>query len=112
MVKWSSLILFVCYLLCFCSKVFLCRFSDIHCCLYVVNVLFLRFLHARLRTATLRSDYEGQASLLNLILRNYLHYNLIEQADKLVSKSTFPESTSNNEWARFLYYLGNVFNYK
>ena len=54
----------------------------------------------------LRSDYHGQASLLNLLLRNYLHYNLIEQADKLVSKSTFPETASNNEWARFLYYLG------
>ncbi|KAL5011013.1 hypothetical protein ScPMuIL_013318 [Solemya velum] len=66
------------------------------------------FFHARLRTATLRSDYEGQATLLNLLLRNYLHFNLIEQADKLVSKSTFPELASNNEWARFLYYLGRI----
>ncbi|XP_071101623.1 26S proteasome non-ATPase regulatory subunit 3-like [Haliotis cracherodii] len=66
------------------------------------------FLHARLRTATLRSDYEGQASLINLLLRNYLHFNLYEQADKLVSKSTFPESASNNEWARYLYYLGRI----
>ena len=63
-------------------------------------------LHTRLQTSVLRSDYHGQASLLNLLLRNYLHYNLIEQADKLVSKSTFPDSASNNEWARFLYYLG------
>lgn len=66
------------------------------------------FLHARLRTATLRSDHEGQATLLNLLLRNYLHYNLFEQADKLVSKSTFPESASNNEWARYLFYLGRI----
>ena len=65
-----------------------------------------RFLHARLRTATLHSDHEGQATLVNLLLRNYLHYSLFEQADKLVSKSTFPESASNNEWARFLFYLG------
>ncbi|CAG5115490.1 unnamed protein product [Candidula unifasciata] len=65
-------------------------------------------LHARLRTATLHSDCEGQATLLNLLLRNYLHYNLYEQADKLVSKSAFPESASNNEWARFLYYLGRI----
>ena len=57
----------------------------------------------------LRSDFHGQASLLNLLLRNYLHYNLIEQADKLVSKSTFPDTASNNEWARFLYYLGKNF---
>lgn len=66
------------------------------------------FLHSRLRTCTLKSDYEGQASLLNLLLRNYLHYNLYDQADKLVSKSTFPESASNNEWARYLYYLGRI----
>ncbi|KAK6180867.1 hypothetical protein SNE40_008843 [Patella caerulea] len=66
------------------------------------------FLHARLRTATLRSDFEGQATLINLLLRNYLHYNLYEQADKLISKSTFPESSSNNEWARYLYYLGRI----
>ena len=65
-----------------------------------------RFLHARLRTATLRSDFEGQAVLLNLLLRNYLSSNLFEQADKLVSKSSFPDTATNNEWARFLYYLG------
>lgn len=50
------------------------------------------FLHARLSTSTLRSDFENQAMLLNLLLRNYL--NLFGQADKLVSKSTFPESAS------------------
>lgn len=66
------------------------------------------FLHARLRTATLRSDYEGQAVLLNLLLRNYLHSNLYDQAEKLVSKSSFPDTATNNEWARFLYYLGRI----
>ncbi|XP_013773672.2 26S proteasome non-ATPase regulatory subunit 3-like [Limulus polyphemus] len=66
------------------------------------------FLHSRLRTATLRNDYEGQAVLLNCLLRNYLHYNLYEQAAKLVSKSVFPDMASNNEWARFLYYLGCI----
>ena len=30
------------------------------------------------------------------------------QADKLVSKSVFPESGSNNEWSRYLYYLGRI----
>ncbi|CAF2644415.1 unnamed protein product [Rotaria sp. Silwood2] len=34
------------------------------------------FLHSRLRTATLRNDFEGTAVLINLLLRNYLHYNL------------------------------------
>lgn len=85
---------------------------------------------------------------MNLLLRNYLHYNLYDQvgmlafvdirifklggrakwtfysplyfvyemplpallfciqADKLVSKSTFPASANNNEMARHLYYLG------
>ncbi|KFW80978.1 26S proteasome non-ATPase regulatory subunit 3, partial [Manacus vitellinus] len=62
------------------------------------------FLHARLRTATLRHDADGQATLLNLLLRNYLHYNLYDQAEKLVSKSVFPEQANNNEWARYLYY--------
>nr|XP_006814940.1 PREDICTED: 26S proteasome non-ATPase regulatory subunit 3-like isoform X2 [Saccoglossus kowalevskii] len=66
------------------------------------------FLHARLRTATLRHNDEGTATLLNLLLRNYLHYNLYDQADKLVAKSTYPESASNNEWARFLYYMGRI----
>lgn len=65
-------------------------------------------LHARLRTSTLRSDFEGQAVLINCLLRNYLHYALYDQADKLVSKSVFPENASNNEWARFLYYLGRI----
>lgn len=66
------------------------------------------FFHSRLQTATLRNDYEGQAVLLNSLLRIYLHYNLYDQASKLVSKSTFPESASNNEWARFFYYMGRI----
>ncbi|GIX74345.1 26S proteasome non-ATPase regulatory subunit 3 [Caerostris extrusa] len=66
------------------------------------------FLHGRLRSAVLRNDYEGQAVLLNCLLRNYLHYNLYEQASKLASKSVFPEMASDNEWARFLYYLGRI----
>lgn len=64
------------------------------------------FLHTRLRTATLRHDADGQATLLNLLLRNYLQYNLYDQAEKLVSKSVFPELANNNEWARYLYYTG------
>ncbi|CAG9854367.1 unnamed protein product [Phyllotreta striolata] len=65
-------------------------------------------LHSRLRTATLRNDFEGQAVLINCLLRNYLHYSLYDQADKLVNKCVFPETASNNEWARFLYYLGRI----
>ena len=71
-------------------------------------------LHACLRTATLRNDFEGQAVLINCLLRNYLHYNLYNQADKLVLKSTFPEQASNNEWARYqvdIYYIYYQHNY-
>merc|ERR1711997_1386798 len=60
------------------------------------------------RTATLRNDFEGQAVLINCLLRNYLNYNLYNQADKLVLKSTFPEQASNSEWARYYYYLGRI----
>lgn len=66
------------------------------------------FFHAKLRTATLRHNTEGQATLLNLLLRNYLHYNLYDQADKLVTKSSFPDAASNSEWARYLYYTGII----
>lgn len=31
----------------------------------------------------------------------------LSQADKLVSKCTFPQTANNNEMARHLYYLGN-----
>ncbi len=90
--------------------------------------LDISFLHSRLRTCTLRKDFEGQAVLINCLLRNYLFYSLYDQvshyliflyrktcltkdffqADKLVSKSVFPESGSNNEWSRYLYYLGRI----
>ncbi|KAJ1977304.1 26S proteasome non-ATPase regulatory subunit [Dimargaris verticillata] len=65
-------------------------------------------LMAHLRTATLRHDDELQATLLNLILRNLLHYNLYDQAQKLVSKATFPESASNSQMARYMYYQGRI----
>jgi 26S proteasome regulatory subunit N3 len=60
------------------------------------------------RTAALRHHEESQSTLLNLLLRNYLHYNLYEQADKLVSKSTFSESAPSNQLARFLFYQGKI----
>lgn len=71
------------------------------------------FFHYRMqlsahRTATLRHDVETQATLLNLLLRNYFFHNLYDQADKLVSKSTFPEKAGNNQAARYAYYLGRI----
>ncbi|KAG6894520.1 26S proteasome non-ATPase regulatory subunit 3, partial [Termitomyces sp. T32_za158] len=60
------------------------------------------------RTASLRHDDETQASLINRLLRNYVHYNLYDQANNLVSKTTFPESASSPQFARYHYYLGRI----
>ncbi|KAI0792377.1 diphenol oxidase-A2 [Abortiporus biennis] len=66
------------------------------------------FFLAAHRTASLRHDDETQASLINRLLRSYLQYNLYEQADKLVSKTTFPSSAANSQHARYHYYLGRI----
>ncbi|KAF8843816.1 diphenol oxidase-A2 [Paxillus ammoniavirescens] len=65
------------------------------------------FLAAQ-RTASLRHDDDTQASLINRLLRSYLHYNLYDQADKLVSKTTFPVSAGNPQFARYHYFLGRI----
>ncbi|OBZ67607.1 putative 26S proteasome regulatory subunit rpn3 [Grifola frondosa] len=65
------------------------------------------FLAAQ-RTASLRHDDETQASLINRLLRSYLHYSLYDQADKLVSKTSFPTSAGNPQFARYHYYLGRI----
>ncbi|KAJ7126110.1 diphenol oxidase-A2 [Mycena epipterygia] len=65
------------------------------------------FLAAQ-RTASLRHDDETQASLINRLLRSYLQYSLYDQADKLVSKTTFPASAGNPQFARYHYYLGRI----
>jgi len=65
-------------------------------------------LLAAYRTACLRHDQMGQATLLNLLLRNYLAYNLYDQALKLVSKTSFPESRPNMQYARYLFYIGQI----
>lgn len=65
-------------------------------------------LLAAYRTACLRHDAMGQATLLNLLLRNYLHYNLYEQALKFVQKTNFPESRPNAQYARYLLYIGQI----
>jgi 26S proteasome regulatory subunit N3 len=65
-------------------------------------------LLALYRTSCVRRDEMGQAVLLNLLLRNYLHYNLIEQAQTLSLRAAFPENASNNQFCRYLYYMGRV----
>lgn len=60
------------------------------------------------RTAALRHDDDTQASLINRLLRSYLAYSLYDQADKLVSKTTFPVSAGNPQYTRYHYYLGRI----
>uniref|UniRef100_A0A2N9IWK6 PCI domain-containing protein n=1 Tax=Fagus sylvatica TaxID=28930 RepID=A0A2N9IWK6_FAGSY len=60
------------------------------------------------RIATLRRDELGQETLLNLLLRNYLHYNLYDQAEKLRSKAPRFEAHSNQQFCRYLFYLGKI----
>ncbi|CAA0827722.1 26S proteasome non-ATPase regulatory subunit 3 homolog A [Striga hermonthica] len=71
------------------------------------------------RTATLRHDELGQETLLNLLLRNYLHYNLYDQAEKLRAKAPRFEAHSNQQarlkayslyfhFCRYLFYLGKI----
>jgi 26S proteasome regulatory subunit N3 len=65
-------------------------------------------LLALYRTSFVRRDEMGQAVLLNLLLQNYLHYNLIEQAHTLSMRANFPENASNNQFCRYLYYMGRI----
>lgn len=67
-----------------------------------------RLFLAAQRTASLRHDDETQASLINRLLRSYIQYSLYDQADKLVSKTTFPTSAGNPQFARYHYYLGRI----
>jgi len=60
------------------------------------------------RTACLHLDEPGREVLVNAILRNYLHYNLYNQADKFRLNSKFPENRSNNQLARYHFYTGKI----
>jgi 26S proteasome regulatory subunit N3 len=65
-------------------------------------------LLAALRTSVLRKDVDTQATVMTLLLRNYLSTSHISQADLLISHNHFPQSASNNQIARYLYYLGRI----
>ncbi|KAJ1679657.1 26S proteasome non-ATPase regulatory subunit, partial [Spiromyces aspiralis] len=61
-----------------------------------------------LTMSSIKLDYETQATVLNLLLRNYIHYKLYDQAQKLVLRSPFPETASNAQLARYMYYVGLI----
>jgi 26S proteasome regulatory subunit N3 len=65
-------------------------------------------LLAALRTSVLRKDADTQATVTTLLLRNYLLTSHITQADLLISHSPFPQAASNNQIARYHYYLGRI----
>lgn len=65
-------------------------------------------LLSALRTAVLRKDPDTQATAITLLLRNYLLTSHIAQADLLVKHTDFPAAASNNQVARYLYYLGRI----
>jgi 26S proteasome regulatory subunit N3 len=80
-------------------------FAQFHSCLGDSQAIQAFVIQSH-RTATLRQDHDTQATLTNIILKNYLETDSIDQADKFVSKTVFPESAGNNQLARYMYYLG------
>jgi 26S proteasome regulatory subunit N3 len=60
------------------------------------------------KTACLRKDLIGQATITNVIVRSYLKQKLYDQAWQFLSKTSFPQNSSNNQLARHLYYLGRI----
>lgn len=60
------------------------------------------------RTSCVRHDVIGQAVLLNLLLSNYLDYNLYDQAHTLSLRASFPENASNNQFCRYLHSMGRI----
>ena len=56
----------------------------------------------------LQQNQIGQATTMNIIIRSYLQQNLYEQARNFIIKTVFPESVSNNQYARYLYYVGRI----
>ncbi len=61
-----------------------------------------------LRTSTLRHYTETQASLITLLLRNYIATSDYSHASNLVSKASFPEEAGNALVARYYYYLAKI----
>lgn len=63
-------------------------------------------LHA---SAVLNHDDVGQETLLNLLLRNYLHYNMYDQAEHFRAQAQRLDAPrSNQQHCRYLFYLGKM----
>lgn len=60
------------------------------------------------RHSCVHNDEISQATLLNLILRNYLAFNQIQLAHHFVTKANFPSSQQNTQFLRYLYYTALI----
>lgn len=61
------------------------------------------------RSAILHHDEIGQETLLNLLLHNYIHFNLYDHAEKLRSKTQISSDRRNmHQYCRYLYYVGCI----
>ena len=69
--------------------------------------LYNKFL-ALYRTACLHNNLSTQAVLLNSLLRILVNGRQFEQCVKLVEKTNFPETRSNADYARYLFYVGRI----
>ncbi|KAM3138883.1 hypothetical protein pb186bvf_009086 [Paramecium bursaria] len=65
-------------------------------------------LLAGYRSASLNHDDQGSAVLINLILRNFIHYNLFDQSNSFKKTVDFPEGAAVNELVKYLYYTGLI----
>lgn len=65
-------------------------------------------LLAALRTATLRHDDQTTASLVTLLLRNYLKSHDISPAADLCEKVVFPDNAGVALAARYFYYMSSI----
>ncbi|CAN7059071.1 unnamed protein product [Brassica oleracea var. botrytis] len=83
------------------------RFSSSSTFNYIVHLVMLAgtFSHCIILQPFAMMSWE---TLLNLLLRNYLHYNLYDQAEKLRSKAPRFEAHSNQQFCRYLFYLGKI----
>ncbi|EDR25303.1 26S proteasome regulatory subunit S3, putative [Entamoeba dispar SAW760] len=59
-------------------------------------------------TATLRQANETKATLTNLIVRCYLATSQYSVCEKFITKSLINQSVSNQQQARYYYYLGRI----
>ena len=60
------------------------------------------------RGAVLHHDFIGQETLLNLLLRNYLAFNLYDQAEALRAKAQRDTYISSQQHGRLLFYQGQI----